>query len=89
MSNKLYVGNLPYTTTEADLQAHFEQSGEVLSVKIINDRDTGRSKGYGFIEMIDEEAADAAIEANDGQDFNGRELKVNKARPQERRPQRA
>ena len=85
METKLYVGNLTYETSESDLQPLFEQSGTVKSVQIIKDRDTGRSKGFGFVEMTTQEEAQNAIKALDGQDMNGRPLKVNLAKPREER----
>ena len=81
MGNKLYVGNLPFSVTEDRLQELFAQSGTVQSATIITDRDTGRSKGFGFVEMsTDQEAADAITKFN-GTDFDGRTLTVNEARP--------
>ena len=81
--SKLYVGNLPYTTTEDELKAHFEQAGGVKNVTIVKDRDTGNSKGFGFVEMADEATAEQAMSIHDGKEFKGRDLKVNKARPKE------
>ena len=81
MAKKLYVGNLPWSTTEDTLRAHFAQFGDVQSVSIINDRETGRSRGFGFVEM---ENADAAIAALNDKEFEGRKLRVNEA--QERKP---
>ena len=81
MGRKLYVGNLPYSSTEDSLREAFSQSGTVDSVTIIIDRDTGRSKGFGFVEMSTDAEAQAAIEALDGQDFGGRRVKVNEAKP--------
>jgi RNA recognition motif-containing protein len=80
MTKKVYVGNLPFQTTEDDLNNLFSQVGPVESVSIITDRDTGRSKGFGFVSM-DSEAADKAIAQFNGTDFNGRALTVNEARP--------
>jgi cold-inducible RNA-binding protein len=80
MTKKVYVGNLPFQTTEDDLNNLFSQVGQVESVSIITDRDTGRSKGFGFVSM-DSEAADKAIAQFNGTDFNGRALTVNEARP--------
>lgn len=81
MGKKLYVGNLSYTTTDQDLTNLFSQCGTVESAKVINDRDTGRSKGFGFVEMsTDQEAADAINKFN-GVDHGGRPLKVNEAQP--------
>jgi RNA recognition motif-containing protein len=81
----LYVGNLTYETTDANLQEMFEAHGPVLSAQIIMDRDTGRSKGFGFVEMNNGAEADAAIAALNGQQVNGRALTVNEARPRESR----
>jgi RNA recognition motif-containing protein len=77
---KIYVGNLPYEVTEDDLRQVFEQSGEVESVTIINDKYSGRSKGFGFVEMPSEAEGQGAIESLNGNDLKGRTLKVNKAR---------
>jgi cold-inducible RNA-binding protein len=85
MAKKIYVGNLSYSTTEADLSSMFEQIGSVESVQIITDRDTGRSKGFGFVQMTDDESAEKAIAQLNGQEVNGRALTVNEARPMERR----
>lgn len=85
MAKKIYVGNLSYQTTEADLSGMFEQVGSVESVQIITDRDTGRSKGFGFVQMTDDESAEKAIAQFNGQEVNGRALTVNEARPMERR----
>ena len=85
MGKKLYVGNLPYTATDSDLQSMFEAHGAVQSAQVVMDRDTGRSKGFGFVEMETNEAAQAAISALNGQDFAGRSLTVNEARPREER----
>lgn len=85
MSTKLYVGGFPYTTTEDMLQAHFETIGSVDSVAIIKDKMTGRSKGFGFVEMTDEAQANEAINQFNGKDFGGRTLTVNVARPLEPR----
>lgn len=79
MSTKIYVGNINYTTTEDDLQRIFGEHGTVKSVNVITDRDTGRSKGFGFVEMETEEAAAAAIEALNDQEIDGRKLRVNEA----------
>ncbi|MFP3958765.1 MAG: RNA recognition motif domain-containing protein [Spirochaetaceae bacterium] len=81
MANKLYVGNLSYQTREDDLRALFAQHGDVASVSIITDRDTGQSRGFGFVEMIDEATARAAESALNGVEFEGRRLRVNEARP--------
>lgn len=89
MAKKLYVGGIPYSTTEDDLKAAFSQTGEVLSSAIIIDKMTGRSKGFGFIEMANDADADKAIEMWNGKDFQGRTLTVNEARPlEERAPRR-
>jgi cold-inducible RNA-binding protein len=84
MSKRIFVGNLSYQTTENDLTALFEQAGEVESASIITDRDSGRSKGFAFVEM-DTEAADKAITQFNGVELNGRALTVNEARPREER----
>lgn len=84
MSKRIYVGNLSYQTTENDLASLFEQTGEVESVSIITDRDSGRSKGFGFVEMGSEDA-DKAIAQFNGTELNGRSLTVNEARPREER----
>ena len=86
MGRKLYVGNLPYSATENSVSEKFAGSGTVESCKLISDRDTGRSKGFGFVEMATDAEAQAAIENLDGSDFDGRPMKVNEARPQQRRP---
>lgn len=85
MGRKLYVGNLPYSATESDLSAKFSACGTVESCKLITDRDTGQSKGFAFIEMRTDAEAHAAIDSLNGTDFDGRPLKVNEAKPQERR----
>jgi RNA recognition motif-containing protein len=85
MSKKLYVGNLSFNTTEQDLEEKFGEHGTVESANIIEDRETGRSRGFGFVEMSNDSEAQAAIEALDGQDMDGRNLKVNEAKPQENR----
>jgi cold-inducible RNA-binding protein len=84
MTKRIYVGNLSYQTTESDLTALFEQAGQVESVNVITDRDTGRSKGFAFVEMSNEEA-DKAIAQFNGAEVNGRALTVNEARPREER----
>lgn len=84
MAKRIYVGNLSYQTTEGDLSTLFEQVGPVESVNIITDRDTGRSKGFGFVEMGNEEA-DKAIAQFNGTELNGRSITVNEARPREER----
>lgn len=85
MSTKLYVGGIPYSSTEDSLKAAFEKAGKVNSSSIIIDRMTGRSKGFGFVEMENDEEAQAAINMWNGQDFEGRKLTVNVARPLEPR----
>ncbi|HPQ42401.1 MAG TPA: RNA-binding protein [bacterium] len=77
----IYVGNLPYSTSEAILEGMFAEFGSVVSVRIITDRETGRSKGFGFIEMAEDNEAQAAIEALNGTEVDGRTLRVNEARP--------
>lgn len=77
MGKKIYVGNLSYNTSESDLAELFQPHGEVVSTAVITDRDTGRSKGFAFVEMATEEAAQAAIAALDGGEVDGRQLKVN------------
>ena len=85
MGRKLYVGNLPYSATEQELSDKFSASGTVESANLITDRDTGRSKGFGFIEMATDAEAQAAIESLNGTDYDGRPMKVNEAKPQEKR----
>jgi cold-inducible RNA-binding protein len=85
VATKLYVGNLTYEMTDGDLQNLFAGHGTVRSAQVIMDRDTGRSKGFGFVEMETSEQAQAAIKALNGQDSNGRALTVNEARPREER----
>ncbi|WP_349255241.1 RNA-binding protein [Spectribacter hydrogenoxidans] len=82
----IYVGNLPWGSSEDDLRAAFEAYGEVSSAKIITDRESGRSRGFGFVEMPDKGSAEAAIQALNETDFQGRNLRVNEARPREDRP---
>jgi RNA recognition motif-containing protein len=86
MEAKLYVGNLPYSTVDADLQALFSQAGTVKSAQVIKDRQSGRSKGFGFVEMSSAEEAQSAITMFHGKDYSGRPLTVNIARPREDRP---
>lgn len=86
MESKLYVGNLSHSTTEDDLRQLFSQAGNVKSVSVIKDRDTGRSKGFGFVEMGSDEDAQKAVSQFNGQSFQDRSLKVNVARPREDRP---
>jgi|ERR1043166_1760050 RNA recognition motif-containing protein len=83
MSTKLYVGNLSFDTTTQDLETMFAESGTVTSANIIEDRETGRSRGFAFVEMSSAEEAKAAISAFDGKDVGGRNLKVNEAKPRE------
>jgi RNA recognition motif-containing protein len=85
MESKLFVGNLPFTTTEEDLQGLFSKAGEVTSVALIKDRDTGRSRGFAFIEMNTQVEAETAIRMFNDFSWNDRELKVNLARPREER----
>jgi len=85
MGKKLYVGNLSYQVDSSELEQLFGQHGTVVSAQIINDRDTGRSKGFGFVEMGSDEEAQAAIAALNGQEHGGRALTVNEARPREER----
>jgi RNA recognition motif-containing protein len=85
MGRKLYVGNLPFSATEEALGTKFSEHGKVESVKLITDRDTGQSKGFGFIEMGSDAEANAAIAALNGVDFGGRAIKVNEAKPQTKR----
>jgi cold-inducible RNA-binding protein len=89
MGNKLYVGNLPYSFRDEDLQQAFAPHGTVSSAKVMMERDTGRSKGFGFVEMGSDAEAQAAINALNGQQFGGRGLVVNEARPMEPRPPRS
>lgn len=84
-SKKLYVGSLPYSVTEEELQNLFSQYGKIESVRIIVDKFTGQSKGFGFVEMTDGDEAQRAIEAVNGMKFNGRTLIVNEARPEQKR----
>ena len=85
MSKKLYVGNLPYTVTESDLEELFGQVGAVDSARIITDRDTGRARGFGFVEMASDDEADKAIEKFNEYELEGRQLTVNEARPRQDR----
>ena len=89
MGNKLYVGNLPYTVRDGDLEQSFGQFGTVTSAKVMMERDTGRSKGFGFVEMGSDAEAQAAIAGMNGQPLGGRSLVVNEARPMEARPPRS
>ena len=88
MGNKLYVGNLPYSVRDEDLQQSFGQFGAVTSAKVMMERDTGRSKGFGFVEMASDAEAQAAITGMNGQPLGGRSVVVNEARPMEARPPR-
>lgn len=89
MGVRLYVGNLPYTTRDEDLEQAFSAHGSVVNAKVMIEKHTGRSKGFGFVEMSSEPEANAAIEALNGNDFGGRNLVVNVARPMESRPPRS
>ncbi len=88
MGNKLYVGNLPYTVRDEDLQQAFGEFGAITSAKVMMERDTGRSKGFGFVEMGSDAEAQAAINGMNGQSLGGRSITVNEARPMEPRPPR-
>ena len=88
MGSKLYVGNLPYSATEDSLKKHFGSVGAVNSVKIITDRETGRSKGFGFVEMGSDADAEKAISQLDGKELEGRSVRVTEAKPQEPREHR-
>lgn len=83
MQNKLFVGNISWDASDEDLQNLFAEHGEVTSARVVTDKFTGRSRGFGFVEMATDEAAQAAIEALDGKDFMGRDMTVNVARPKE------
>ena len=80
----IYVGNLPYTATDQELQQLFSQYGKVTSARVVMDRDTGRAKGFGFVEMPDRGEAEKAIQATNGQDMGGRALRVNESQPKPR-----
>jgi RNA recognition motif-containing protein len=86
MNTKLYVGNLPFTTTESDLQALFEATGQVAAINIVRDRATGQARGFAFVEMSDAEGAQRAINELDKHQFGGRSLTVNEAKPMAARP---
>ena len=86
MENKLFVGNLPWAATEADIRAHFSQAGEVVSVEVMMDKFTGRPRGFAFVTMGNAQQAQDAIAKTENVDFMGRPLKVNVARPREERP---
>ena len=88
MGNKLYVGNLPYSVRDDDLQQAFSEFGSVSSAKVMMERDTGRSKGFGFVEMGSDAEAQTAINGMNGQSLGGRSVTVNEARPMEARPPR-
>ncbi len=85
MGKKLYVGNLPFSTTEDTLHEWFSQCGSVDSARVISDRESGRSKGFGFVEMSNDDEAQQAITSFDGKEMDGRQIVVNEARPMERR----
>ena len=82
MAKKLFVGNLPYSTRDEELRTFFESAGTVESASVVLDRDTGRSRGFGFVEMATEEEAQKAVSSLDGQELDGRKVVVNEARPQ-------
>ena len=86
MGKNIYVGNLPYSMSDGELEALFVEFGQISSAKVIMDRDTGRSKGFGFVEMDDDAAAGQAIDGLNGKEVDGRPLRVNEARPREDRP---
>lgn len=88
MANKLFVGSLAFSATDDDLQQFFAQAGNVVSAKVIMDRDTNRSKGFGFVEMSTDEEAQKAIQMLDGKELAGRAVNVSEARPREERPRR-
>jgi len=85
MSMKLYVGNLAFETSDENLRQHFTQAGTVETATVVEDRETGRSRGFGFVEMATKEEGEAAIAQFDGNDLNGRNLRVNAAKPRESR----
>jgi cold-inducible RNA-binding protein len=89
MATKLFVGSLPYAVTDEELSEMFSGAGTVVSAKVIMDRDSGRSKGFGFVEMSTDDEAKAAISQLNGKDVNGRAIVVNEARPQENRERRS
>jgi RNA recognition motif-containing protein len=89
MSTKLFVGNLSYSVQDSDLQQQFSSFGHVQSAKVIMERETGRSKGFGFVEMSSSEEADAAVRGLNGKSVGGRDMNVNIARPMEARPPRS
>ncbi|MFZ8932934.1 MAG: RNA recognition motif domain-containing protein [Bacteriovoracaceae bacterium] len=88
MSSKLYVGNISFNTSEEDLNTLFGEFGEVSSARIITDRETGRSRGFGFVEMSNNDEAQAAIDSLDGKEFGGRNLRINFAKERTERPPR-
>lgn len=88
MAKRIYVGNLSYDSTDADVRQLFEQHGTVINVDVLLDRDTGRSRGFGFVEMDDQEA-DRAIDALNGAELGGRSLRINEARPRPERSERS
>lgn len=88
MAQNLFIGSLAYATTDDSLKAHFEQIGEVASARVITDRDSGRSKGFGFVEFVDEANNQKAIDELDGKELDGRTINVGLARPKEDRPRR-
>lgn len=88
MSKKLFIGSLAWGTTDDSLQAHFAQCGTVASAKVVTDRDTGRSRGFGFVEFDDDKEADAAIEKLNNSDLDGRNIIVSEARPKDDKPRR-
>ena len=88
MEKRLFVGNLPYSMSEGDLETKFGEHGQVVSAVVIRDRDTGRSRGFGFVEMETEEEAETAMGALDGLEIDGRRLRVNEAQPRGQRPAR-
>ena len=88
MSNRLYVGNIPFTVTEDQLIEHFSQAGSVISVNLVNDRETGRPRGFGFVDMGTPDDVQKAIEMLNQKEFEGRSLTVNEARPREERGKR-
>ena len=89
MATRLFIGNLPYSTTDDSLKQHFSAAGTVVSANVISDKQTGRSRGFGFVEMSSDEEAQAAISQFNGQDMDGRNIIVSEAREREERPQRA
>ncbi len=89
MANKLYIGNLPFSSTSEELQQAFSQAGQVVEAIVMADKMTGRSRGFGFVTMADQESANKAIEMFNGKDFGGRVIVVNEARPMEQRPPRS